>query len=74
MKVESAIRWAAKWCDSESQYICHENLMPVLFLTRAAARKWINEKFGYIRERPELRAKPFCWKVPIAVKVIVKEI
>lgn len=40
-----------------------------LFSTRAEARAYIEQKFGYIRERPDLRAEPHGWHVPTAVRV-----
>lgn len=44
---------------------------PVLFHTRAAARAFIREKYGYIATRPDLRAEPHGWRVPRAIRVSV---
>jgi hypothetical protein len=68
--------WAAQWhshsnLDGDSKHICNEDCLPVLFRTREAARGYIDHKYGYIRERPDLRAQPHGWRIPRAVKVIV---
>ena len=42
------------------------------FGTRAEARKWIKENYGYIAQRHDLQREPFGWKMPIPVKVKVK--
>lgn len=42
-----------------------------LFPTRRLAREFIAERYGYIRERPDLQVEPHGWKVPIPVKVRV---
>jgi hypothetical protein len=41
------------------------------FRTRRACRDWIEQEYGYIRTRPDLRREPHCWRVPRAVKVKV---
>jgi len=43
-----------------------------VFRTRSKARCWIEENYGYIRNRPDLRAEPHGWRVPLAVKVKVE--
>jgi hypothetical protein len=68
--------WAAQWhsknqLDGDRKYIIYEDLLPMLFKTRARCRKWIKEKYGYITERPDLRAEPHGWRMPQAVKVQV---
>lgn len=42
-----------------------------LFRTREEARGHIRQHFGYIRRRPDLRAEPHGWKMPVPVKVRV---
>jgi len=66
------IRWGAKWRDRELTHLCFEDRLPKLFRTRAEARKWIEEKYGYIRTRPDLRTAPHWWKTPIAIKVRIE--
>jgi len=41
----------------------------LLFDTRQQARDEINARFGYIRDRPDLRKEPHGWKMPIPVRV-----
>lgn len=52
------VRWAAKWRSRDSEHICFEDRLPVLFRTRAEARAWIEQRYGYIRTRPDLQAAP----------------
>jgi hypothetical protein len=51
--------------------LLRENFVPVIFPTRREAREWIKAKYGYIAERPDLRAEPHGWRVPTAVRVDV---
>lgn len=43
--------------------------LPLLFNTRHEARVKIDEKFSYIRHRPDLRQEPHGWQMPKAVRV-----
>ena len=73
--------WAIEWHDSNASIRCgtlrHFIGSPdaasgtMLFKTRAEARAYIAERWGYIKRRPDLRAKPFEWRMPRAVRVIV---
>jgi len=40
-----------------------------VFRTRAEARVYRDERFGCIRNRPDLKAEPHGWKMPQVVKV-----
>lgn len=42
-----------------------------LFRTRRECRAFIDERYGYIRSRPDLRAEPHGWRIPRAVPVQV---
>lgn len=44
----------------------------LLFATRAAARAYIKARWGYLAQRPDLRAEPHGWKMPQAVQVAVQ--
>ena len=48
-----------------------ERGMPVVFGTRAEARQWIGQRFGYIRYRQDLRREPHGWRMPKAVRIQV---
>ena len=68
--------WAAQWhsknaLDGDKKHILYEDCLPMLFRTRARCRKWIKGKYGYIAERPDLRAEPHGWRIPQPVKVEV---
>lgn len=42
-----------------------------VFRTRAEARKHIEEKFGYMRDRLDLKQAPHGWRMPIPVRIKV---
>lgn len=44
---------------------------PLLFRIRREARAFIDETFGYIRNRKDLKSPPHCWHIPQAVQVTV---
>lgn len=76
--------WAPKWSqtnnlDGYREHLClwHAYLgikFPTVFRTRSECRKFIEEHYGYIRQRPDLRSEPHGWRVPTAVKVIISEL
>lgn len=43
-----------------------------LFRTRKEAQAWIEKRYGYIRERKDLRREPHGWRMPIPVRVQVE--
>jgi hypothetical protein len=46
-----------------------------IFETKKACKKFIDEHYGYIRTRKDLRSEPHGWRMPHPVKVkITKEI
>ena len=57
--------------DGKEERIEWENCNPVLFKTRKEALAHINLEYGYIRSRKDLKAEPYGWKMPRAVKVEV---
>ena len=66
--------WALEWnsrsvLDGHRTHFIHETLFPKLFKTRREARVWANEKYGYIKTRPDLRAQPHAWRMPRPVRV-----
>ena len=44
----------------------------LLFDSRAEARRYNNERYGYIRTRPDLRAEPHGWEMPKVVRVLIR--
>lgn len=70
--------WAAQWhsqnqLDGERKHLLYEDCLPKLFTTRRETREYIKAKFGYIADRPDLRAEPHGWRMPQPVKVTVVE-
>jgi hypothetical protein len=64
-------RWAALWRSIHGEHFLFENYQPALFRTRRAAQAYIEERYGYIRARPDLRSNPHGWRMPKAVRVTV---
>jgi hypothetical protein len=46
--------------------------LPVIFRTRRAAREWIIKRYGYIKDRADLRAQPHAWMLPKPVRIEVR--
>lgn len=74
---EARIVWGALWRKTKTQFsgpshLLNENCLPVLFRTRREARTYIEEKYGYIKTRTDLREYPHCWRLPIPVRVVVR--
>ena len=66
--------WGIKWRSASklngvTEHIVSLNLLPVLFKTRKQARRHIEDRFGYMRNRPDLRCEPHGWKIPVAIRV-----
>lgn len=71
----NGMRWGGVWHDTKDprgSHILFEDFVPALFTTRREARAYIEKKYGYIRNRPDLRAAPFKWRMPVAVKLSIK--
>lgn len=76
--------WAPKWSttsklDGRREYLRlwypHRFMeFPAVFRTRRECREFIEQEYGYIRTRPDLRAEPHCWRIPTAVKVKIEEV
>ena len=65
--------WGVEWhsrnrLDGDQRYLLWNRGWPLLFNTRAEARRWIDRKYGYIRHREDLRSEPHGWFVPRPVK------
>lgn len=47
----------------------------LMFESRRACQEYIKEKYGYIRDRKDLREEPHGWRMPKAtrIKIVVKE-
>ena len=66
------IRWGVKWNGN----IMWDDGMPLLFETCREARIYIDGRYGYIRDRKDLRGPPCNWHMAKAVRVevILKEL
>lgn len=74
--MREVIRWAIQWrsdsrLDGKVSHIMWDGVYPYLFRTRREARALIQEKWGYIKRRPDLRREPHGWKMPRPVRVTV---
>ena len=69
--------WGAlwrRWCGPcpearDLSHLLYEWQRPALFNTRREARAWIRVRYGYLRKRPDLRRQPYCWRMPVPVRV-----
>jgi hypothetical protein len=52
--------------------MCNIFCVPFIFKTRRITRMFINHNWGYIRDRKDLQAEPYGWKMPIPVRVKVE--
>ena len=69
-------RWAIVWrsenkLDGKSEHFLFDNGNVRLFKTRREARCAMQEKWGYIKDRADLKAEPHGWKVPTVRRVII---
>lgn len=75
--------WTPKWTqknrlDGLKKHLClwHRHYgvkFPAIFATRRECREFIEQEYGYIRDRADLRSEPHCWRVPTAVRVKIVE-
>ena len=57
-------------CASEAvQTVRLSGYRTAAFKTRQQAREYIDNHYGYIKLRPDLRAEPHGWKMPIVVPI-----
>jgi hypothetical protein len=70
------VRWAILWQSSNKLDgdRCHfvrdiTNCNIMIFHTRHEARKEIWIRFGYIKDRPDLKSEPHGWKMPKPVRI-----
>lgn len=71
--------WAGQWysrnrLDGVTRYLLYDNCLPVLFRTRREIREYIEKRYGYIKDRKDLRVEPHGWRLPRAVKVLLLEV
>lgn len=79
MKRAPRIRWALLWrsenrMDGKRRYLIgsSEPAGVLLFNSRAAARRYLQNGYEWMREREDLRREPYGWKMPQVVKVRVE--
>jgi hypothetical protein len=63
--------WGVLFRAGDVTHLVKENCVPVLWPTRQLARNYIEQKYGYIKRRPDLHPAPHNWQVPVAVKVAI---
>ncbi len=74
--------WAAKWSqtnqlDGHREHLClwkPGQDRPTMFRTRRECVEYIEQHWGYIRDRKDLRCEPHCWRMPKPVRVEVREV
>lgn len=73
-QIPSCMLWGVMWNSKNDRHIMYQNCLPAVFRTRAEAMIWIQEHYGYIKNRKDLRSAPFYWRMPVPVKVKVVEL
>lgn len=63
--------WHAENRLGVTKHVVYDHALPALFHTRREARAFAESKYGYIRERPDLRAEPHGWHMPQAIRVVI---
>ena len=77
-RIPDVIGWGGEWRQTNKvdgarrHLLFDENCLPVLFKTRLETRRYIERVYGYIRTRPDLRAEPHGWRMPVAVRVVIR--
>ena len=71
-----AERWAVVWrseskLDGKREHFMFTEGRVALFRSRRLARETMQKEWGYIKDRPDLRAEPHGWKLPTVRRVIV---
>ena len=71
--------WAPEWrqknkLDGVKTHLVLGYDMQHLFRTGRLCRAFINERYGYIKIRKDLRAEPHGWRMPVAVRVVVVKV
>ena len=71
--------WAGQWyshnrLDGVRKHVLYDNYLPALFRTRRECREYIKEKYGYIKDREDLRAEPHGWRLPQAIRIELRVI
>ena len=75
--ISSSERWAIQFRSNNqldgyrSFLMCGDDCNVVLFSTREEARKYNQTRYGYIKDRADLKKEPHGWKMPRVVKVQV---
>ena len=71
--ITTIMRWGVLWRSvsrrAPDSWLIFDGAGVALFVTREAAREWINSRYSYIRYRKDLRVEPHCWRMPQAVRV-----
>lgn len=71
--------WAVMWhshnrLDGKRDHLVwapHKPGWPRLFRTRRECREYIEQTYGYIKHRPDLRREPHGWRMPTATRVVI---
>ena len=66
------IRWSVVWRTAEGDgRLQWHDCLPLLFVTKAEATRYIRQTWGYIATRSDLRRPPHNWRMPRPVRVRV---
>lgn len=76
-RVPASQTWGCLWrtrtqMEGERRHLIAAAGIPLLFSTKKAASAYIDENYGHMCRRPDLRAEPHGWLLPQPVRVTVR--
>ncbi len=75
-KARQIKKWGLRWVsinylDGRTEHMMWEGGQPLIFQTRREARNHAEKRYGYIKRASDLKAMPFGWRFPQAVRIEV---
>lgn len=71
MKKGWAITWISNSVTGKDRHLLWADGRPVFFETKEKAKTFIKQRYGYIKDRKDLRQEPHMWRMPRPVKAIL---
>jgi hypothetical protein len=67
-------RWCILWSPGKKNkmtgdHIIFKDCIPKMFTSKKDCKKWIDQEYSYIKERKDLRAAPYYWRLPKPARI-----
>ena len=72
MKWGQQVSWCVLWDSRHEQHLMFDGPKPLAFKTKKQCKKFIDEKWGYIKNRPDLKTAPYYWRLPKPVRIRIE--